>query len=40
MQEFYNITSSLLDVCIKLKNGEPLADPTVVDKISKKLNKY
>lgn len=39
-QEFYNMASSLRDACVKLQNNVPLDDPTVVDKIGKKLSKY
>lgn len=39
-QEFYNIASTLLEVCERMQNGEPLADETLIQKIGKKLNKY
>jgi hypothetical protein len=39
-QEFYNMASNLRDACVKLQNNQILDDPSVVDKIGKKLNKY
>jgi hypothetical protein len=34
------MASSLKDACVKLQSNIPLDDPTVVDKIGKKLSKY
>jgi len=34
------MASTLRDTCVKLQNNTPLDDPTVVDKIGKKLSKY
>jgi hypothetical protein len=34
------MASNLKDVCMKIQNNQPLEDPTIIDKISKKLSKY
>jgi hypothetical protein len=34
------MASNLKDVCMKIQNNLPLDDPTIIDKISKKLSKY
>jgi|LakMenE18May11ns_1017448.scaffolds.fasta_scaffold9752111_1 hypothetical protein len=34
------MASNLKDVCMKIQNNQPLDDPTIIDKISKKLSKY
>lgn len=39
-QEFYNMANSLKDVCTKIQNNQPLDDPTIIQKIGKKLSKY
>jgi hypothetical protein len=34
------MASNLKDVCMKIQNNQPLDDPTIIDKIGKKLSKY
>lgn len=29
-QEFYNMASSLRDICAKMQNNQPLDDPSVI----------
>lgn len=34
------MASSLRDICAKIQNNQPLDDPSVIEKIGKKLSKY
>lgn len=34
------MASSLRDICAKMQNNQPLDDPTIIEKIGKKLSKY
>lgn len=39
-QQIYSITDEILSVCKKMKDGVPLNEPDIIEKISLKLGKY